>query len=161
MSCWVVNTSPLIYLAQLDRLDLLRRGADEILVPPTVLEELGAKPDPSSFRIDDARRTWLRCEASRDPKLLEVLKLELDAGEAEAIAVAYERSVDRAVIDDLAGRRYVRQLGVPLVGTLGLLLAARLRGELGSLKREIERLKAVGFYAGDELVQKILRAAGE
>ncbi len=51
MSCWVVNTSPLIYLAQLDRLDLLRRGADEILVPPTVLEELGAKPDPSSFRI--------------------------------------------------------------------------------------------------------------
>ena len=48
MSRWVVNTSPLIYLAHLDRLDLLRQGAEEILIPPAVLRELRAKPDPST-----------------------------------------------------------------------------------------------------------------
>ncbi len=161
MSCWVVDASPLIYLAQLDRLELLRRGADEILAPPTVLRELDAKPDASTPKIEAARRAWLRSEAPRDQKLLAVLRLELDAGEAEAIALAYERSADRTVMDDLAGRRYARQLGLPLVGTLGLLLAARLRGELRSLKSEIERLHAAGFYAGDALIQKILQAAGE
>ncbi len=55
MSCWVVNASPLIYLAKLDRLDLLQRGADEVLVPPTVLRELSVKPDASSGKIDAAR----------------------------------------------------------------------------------------------------------
>ncbi len=161
MSCWVVNASPLIYLAQLDRLDLLRRGADEVLVPPTVLREIAAKPDPSTSRIDAALRTWLRREMPRDRKLLEVLKLELDAGEAETIALAYERMADRTVMDDLAGRRYARRLGLSLVGTLGLLLAARLRGEIRSLKSELERLRAVGFYASETLVQEVLRAAGE
>ncbi len=125
MICWVVNTSPLIYLAKLNRLELLRRSADRILAPPTVLTELAAKPDTSTSRIDVAHDTWLRCEPPRNRKVVEVLQLELDAGEAEAIALASECSADRLVIDDLAGRRCARQLGVPLVGTLGLPARAR------------------------------------
>ena len=161
MSCWVVNASPLIYLAHLDRLALLQQEADEILVPPTVLQELRAKPDAATSGIDAASSGWLRCVAPRDRKVVEVLELDLDAGEAEAIALAYERSTDRLVIDDLAGRRYARRLGLPVIGTLGLLLAARLRGELRSLKSEIERLRQAGFYAGEALVREILQAAGE
>ncbi len=65
MSCWVVNASPLIYLAHLDRLDLLRQGASEILVPPAVLLELAAKPDASTARIDAARLSWLRRVSAR------------------------------------------------------------------------------------------------
>ncbi len=60
MSCWVVDTSPLIYLVQLGRLDLLRGGADEILMPPAVLRELRAKPDAWTPDIEVAHRTWLR-----------------------------------------------------------------------------------------------------
>ncbi len=161
MSCWVVDTGPLVYLAQLDRLDLLQQGADEILVPPAVLQEVSAKPDLSASMIADAGRTWLRCETPRDQKMLEVLKRDLDAGEAEAIALAYERSADRTIMDDLAGRRCARKLGLPLVGTLGLLLAARLKGELPSLKSEVEKLSGAGFYVSDRLLEEVLRAAGE
>ncbi len=160
MSLWVVDTSPLIYLAQVDRLDLLRRGADEILVPPTVLQEVRVKRGGSS-KIEAAHRTWLRLEAPLDQNVVKVLQLELDTGESEAIALAIERSANRIVMDDLAGRRCARRLGLSLIGTLGLLLAARLRGELESMKSEIERLRATGFYAGEALVEKILRAAGE
>ena len=161
MSRWVVNTSPLIYLARLDRLDLLRTGPTEVLVPPAVLRELRAKPDAWSSQIEEALQNWLRLEEPHDQKVLEVLLLDLDEGEAEAIALAHERSAERVVMDDLAGRRYARRLGLPLVGTLGLLLAARLRGEIESLKNEIERLQAVGFYASEALVEEVLRAAGE
>ena len=45
MTRWVVDTSPLIFLAKLDRLDLLRKGADEILAPPAVIEEVRAHPE--------------------------------------------------------------------------------------------------------------------
>ncbi len=161
MSCWVVNSSPLIYFAKLDRLDLLQRGADEVLVPPIVLRELSVKPDASTGKIDAVCSTWLRCEAPGDRKVFDVLRLELDAGEAEAIALALERSADRIIIDDLAGRRCARRLGVPVIGTLGLLLAARLQGEIKSLTSEIERLRVAGFYAGEALVKEVLRVAGE
>jgi predicted nucleic acid-binding protein len=161
MSSWVVDTSSLIFLAHLDRLDLLQRSADLILIPPAVLQEVRAKSDVQTSRIEAAHRTWLRLEAPKDQRVLELLLLDLDAGEAEAVALAYERSADRIVMDDLAGRRYARRLGLPLVGTLGLLLAARLRGEIKSLKSEVDRLRAAGFYANEALVARILGAAGE
>lgn len=160
MSLWVVDTSSLLFLAHLDRLDLLRREADEILVPPAVLQELRAKTDSAVKRIE-SQRSWLRLEAPQDMKTLGVLRLDLDAGEAEVIALAYERSADRTVMDDLAGRRYARRLGLPLIGTVGLLLAARLRGEVASLKIEIERLRAVGFFVSEALVAEVLKSAGE
>lgn len=160
MSLWVVDTSSLLFLAHLDRLDLLRREADEILVPPAVFQELRAKTDSAVKRIE-SQRSWLRLEAPQDMKTLGVLRLDLDAGEAEVIALAYERSADRTVMDDLAGRRYARRLGLPLIGTVGLLLAARLRGEVASLKIEIERLRAVGFFVSEALVAEVLKSAGE
>ncbi len=40
MSRWVLDTSPLIFLAKLDRIDLLRAAADELRMPPVVLEEV-------------------------------------------------------------------------------------------------------------------------
>jgi predicted nucleic acid-binding protein len=77
------------------------------------------------------------------------------------IALAHESSAERIVMDDLDGRRFARRLGLEPVGTLGLLLAARLRGELGSLREEIERLEREGFRASPSLVAAVLLAVGE
>lgn len=161
MSCWVVDTSPLIFLASLDRLDLLETGAEEVFAPPAVLAEIRAREDRAAQEVDAASRSWLRSAAPVDRSAVEVLLQDLDAGEAEVIALAREVVADRVVMDDLAGRRYARRLGLPLVGTLGLLLAARLRGEISSLADEIERLQQAGFYASKALVTAVLRAAGE
>jgi len=59
------------------------------------------------------------------------------------------------------GRRLADRLGLRLVGTLGLLLAAKLRGEIPSLRAEIDRLRSGGFRASPALVEEILRPAGE
>ncbi|HSS47365.1 MAG TPA: hypothetical protein VLX28_00330 [Thermoanaerobaculia bacterium] len=40
MNLWVIDSSPLIFLAKLSRLDLLQKGAEEILAPPAVLAEI-------------------------------------------------------------------------------------------------------------------------
>ena len=160
MSRWVVDTSPLIFLAKLDRLDLLRKSA-ESFVPAAVVEEIRAYPDDASRKIEHALSSWLREEKVGERRIVDVLLADLDFGEAEVIALAHESAADRIVMDDLDGRRFARRLGLEPVGTLGLLLAAKLRGELDSLRGEIERLEQAGFRVSSSLVKAVLRAAGE
>ena len=161
MSRWIVDTSPLIFLAKLDRLDLLRRSADEVLVPAAVIEEVRAYSDEASRKIEDALGSWLREEKVEGRQVVDVLLADLDFGEAEVIALAHEMSAERIVMDDLDGRRFARRLKLEPIGTLGLLLAARLRGELNPLREEIERLERQGFRASPSLVEAVLQAAGE
>lgn len=158
---WVVDTSPLIFLANLDRLDLLRNGADMVLAPPAVIHEVRMHPDAASRKVDQALSTWLKVRHVVDLSALEVLQAEVDSGEAEAIALAREVGADRVVMDDLDGRRLARRLGLVAVGTLGLLLAARLRGELPSLQKEILKLRAGGFRVSEALADAAMREAGE
>lgn len=65
------------------------------------------------------------------------------------------------VLDDMVARKVARQLGLEPVGTLGILLAARKRGLVESIKQEIECLKAYGFWISTTLEHKVLREAGE
>lgn len=161
MSLWVADTSPLIFLAKLDRLDLLQRGAKEILVPPAVVAEVQEYRDEAHWRIEEALDKWLTVTPVRDRGVVEVLLADLDPGEAETIALALEIRAERVVMDDLDGRRFARRVELNAIGTLGLLLAACLRGELPSLRAEIERLEEGGFRIGESLRQAVLEAAGE
>jgi predicted nucleic acid-binding protein len=161
MTRWVVDTSPLIFLAKLDRLDLLRHGADEVLAPPAVIEEVRTHTDYASRKIDEAISVWLGVRAVEDRGALAVLLGDLGAGEAETVTLSRQVGADRVIMDDLDGRRFARRLGIATLGTLGLLLAARLRGELPSLRVEIDRLRAGGFRMSEELVEAVLRNAGE
>lgn len=161
MSLWIADTSPLIFLAKLDRLDLLRQSADEVLVPPGVVEEIRRYQDEALDKIEEALGSWLGVRPVAQTQILGILLADLDSGEAEAVALALELRADRLVIDDLDARRLARRLGLAQIGTLGLLLAARLRGELPSLKLEIERLRQEGFRVADSLALSVLRTAGE
>jgi hypothetical protein len=161
MSCWVVDTSPLIFLSKLGRLDLLRHRAQKILVPRAVLTELQARPDQGFPAIEAALGSWLHLVEPGNRSSVDLLRIDLGAGEAEAIVIAREEQAEKIVMDDLDGRRYARLLGLQPVGTLGVLLAARLRGELASLAAEIERLRQLGFRASDALVRTVLETAGE
>ena len=161
MTTWVVNTSPLIFLAELGHLDLLHRNADIICVPPAVLDEVRVKPDRAAQAVDQATQSWLLVRKVGNRQAVEILQADLDLGEAEVIVLAREIGADRVVVDDLDARRIARRLDLELVGTIGLLLSARLRGEIPSIRGEIERLEALGFRVAPDLVEAVLRAAGE
>jgi len=161
VTIWVADTGPLIFLAKLGRLDLLQHGVGRVYVPQAVLNEVRAKPDEAAKAIEEASHSWLSARKVGDQRAVEILLAALDLGEAEVIVLAKELDADRVVMDDLDARRFARRAGFSLVGTLGLLLAARLRGEIPSVKEEIERLSVLGFRATPALVEAILREAGE
>jgi predicted nucleic acid-binding protein len=161
MTLWIADTSPLLFLAKLNHLDLLRQAAEEVVIPPAVLREVEHYPDEACQRIQDACLSWLKTKPVSDLALVKVLLADLDEGEAEVLALAHEARADRVLLDDLDGRRLARRIGLVPVGTLGLLLAARLRGEIPSLREEIEKLQESGFRAHPGLVEAVLREAGE
>ncbi|HEX3528965.1 MAG TPA: DUF3368 domain-containing protein [Thermoanaerobaculia bacterium] len=161
MRIWISDTSPLLFLAKLDRLDLLRQAVGEIMAPEAVFREIKQRHDPASQQIEDARQSWLKARAVTDAALVEVLQADLDEGEAEVIALAFELGADRVLMDDLDGRRLARRIGLTPVGTLGVLLGARQAGKISSLRAEIEKLLNTGFRAHEDLIAGVLREAGE
>ena len=105
--------------------------------------------------------SWLSVGQINNRDLVDILQVDLDLGEAEVVALAREVAADRVVMDDLDARRIARRVGLDLIGTVGLLLAARLRGEIPAVRVEIERLLDLGFRVSPSLVEAVLKEAGE
>lgn len=160
----VSNTSPVLNLAIIGRLVLLRERFGELWIPAAVLRELRVEEGlPGSSAVREARGAgWLRVDEARDQPLVQVLRRDLDAGEAEAIALAVELKADRVLLDEREGREMARSLGLKVTGALGVLLCAFREGKLPSLREAMEELRGrAGFRIGAELFGDLLSESGE
>lgn len=160
----VSNTSPLLNLAILDALDLLVQQFCTLLLPEAVFAELQIDTNlPGAAALRSAYQDGLfRVEPVTDRVRVRLLQRDLDAGEAEAIALALEKSADWLLLDERDGRRAAKALGLRVTGVLGILLRARLQGQLPSLRRAMDDLRnQAGFRISDALYGQLLSAAGE
>ena len=160
----VSNTSPLWNMASIERLDLLREQCPDIRIPQEVWQELQVGHDyPELPRLQQAiDDRWITVESLKNPHLRQSLMLELDAGEAAAIALALELDVDQILLDETDGRTAAKVMGLHPIGILGVLLRAKLEGKLVSLSEEMSRLRhEAGFFIADSLFQFLQDEAGE
>jgi len=144
----VADSACLIALEQIDCLDILTALFEPVLVPPAVDRETGVV------------REWLVVEQPANSALVSSLRLTLDAGEAEAIALAVGRGI-RVILDDRQARAVARELGVHLIGTIGCLLKAKQAGVIAAVRPLIEKLESHHFYLAAALKAEALRLAGE
>lgn len=102
----ISDTSSILNLAIINRLDLLRRQFDRILIPPTVLAELRPESELSGTAAirEAVCAGWIRATKLQDERLAHVLALELDGGEAAVIALALELGIGRILLDERDGR---------------------------------------------------------
>ena len=161
MSIWVVNTSPLVFLGNLGRLELLRHEGREVYIPRAVAEEIAEKPDAAAQAVQAACATWMQVRNVTDQTAVTLVQASLHKGEAEAIVLATELHAERLVMDDQDARRFADRCGLTAIGTLGILLAAKQRGGIASLRAEINALASLGFRANPRLVTAVLQGAGE
>jgi len=157
----VSNSSPIIHLSKIGRLDLLKFLFDTIKIPEAVYKECviegGCRPEVKIIR--DAK--WIKVVNIKDTNLTKLLKAEVDEGEAEAIALALEIGADLVLLDDYEAREKARLLGLKVTGTIGILLKAKKKGLIKSLKDEIENLQLGGFWLRKDFVKKILKIVDE
>lgn len=156
----VVNTSPLIHLAEANLLYLLRDAAPVVWVPEPVAQEIRAygEHDPTARAL--TAQLWLEVK----PVTLlpaEILAWNLGEGESAVLTLARTFPGSVAVIDDLAGRRCAEALNLPLRGTVGLVLAAKQAGRITTARPILERLRDHGMYLSDALLNKALRWVNE
>ena len=159
----VADTGPLIGLARVDKLDLLRLLYGSVVVPPAVREELGIEsgyPGATVLSAAFAER-WITVQSSQGLVIATELAGSLDPGEAEAIALAEERAARFLLIDDAKGRRFARQREIPVVGVAGVLLAAKSAGILAAVASVLRDLSSAGYRLSSPLTSGVLSQAGE
>jgi predicted nucleic acid-binding protein len=156
----VSATSPITNLAAIGQLDLLRQIYGRVIVPEAVFQELtavgGHHPGAVAQQLD-----WIETRAVSNRLLVNALRVELDKGEAEAIALAQELAADLLLIDEHLGRAAATRLGVRIIGLLGVLIEAKHRGLIQEIKPLVDTLMSLGFHVKQDLYQRVLQAAGE
>ncbi len=156
----VVNASPLIFLSRAGLVDLLRTTAERVVVPEAVADEIRRRgpSDPTALVLDQER--WLETvPVARIP--VEIVAWDLGPGESAVLAWAQANPGAEAILDDLLGRKCSATLGIPMRGTLGLVLLARQRGIIPAARPVLDRLRTSGMYLGDAVLLEALKRVGE
>ena len=148
----VADSSPLIAMGRIGRLEILHAVFGQLLVPDAVWQEVveAASGKPGSSEI--AAASWIERRTVSDSALVNLLKHDLGPGEAEAIVLARETGADFVLMDERLGRSAARNLGLKVVGLIGVLIEARKQGLLPDAVETMERLSnEAGFWISAEL----------
>ena len=154
----IVNSTPVIGLANIGRLDVLRQMYGTITIPQAVFDEIKS---PSVQRQVNANRDWIRVEQISDASQKQMYRAKLHAGEVEVMILAQEKKADLVILDDNAAKKTAKFLGLRVIGTLGILVLAKKRGYIKEVSPVLDALKRDGFFVSDDLCDLVLRQADE
>lgn len=149
----VSDSSPLIALAQVRQIDLLPKLFSALVIPPAVAAETA----PTLAVLP----AWIRVLQLKQPLHPETSKGPFGPGEKEAISLALETPPSQVILDDQPARRLARRLGLSVVGTVGILLAAKRLGHLEQVQPVLDALLKADFFLSPELCERVLIQAGE
>lgn len=158
----VSNTSPLTNLAAIGLFHLFYELYGRIHIPDGVWNELNAynKSWPGSKEVASA--PWVEKQTPKNQQIVTALQRDLDRGEAEAIALALELGADLVLLDERDGRRVAQRFGLRVVGVLGILIEAKSKGLVVTIKPHLDDLRQqAGFYIHETIYQYVLTLAGE
>ncbi len=155
----IADSSPLISLATIDKLELLEDYFDEVYVPYAVYKEVSAYDKPFSEKLKKyLENKVLNVE---NQYMVSVLNERIDLGEAEAITLAFEKKADFIILDDLKARKTAIRNGLNVIGTLGLLLEAKKEGRITNLRELIKIFTDNDIRLSEQLIKNVLIEAGE
>jgi predicted nucleic acid-binding protein len=146
----ISDTSCLILLYKIDELELLDKLSKNVFITPSIKSEFGQKlPD------------WIKVKEPSDTHYQKILEMDLDEGEASAIALSFEMDNSILILDDLKGRKIADKLNLRYSGTFGLLLRAKQEGIIVSIKPILDMIRNTNFRFSEKLFDSILEQSGE
>jgi uncharacterized protein len=149
----ISNSSPLIALAQIGQLDLLRRLHPRVSIPPAVAREV----EPTVAELPG----WIVVRELAHPLQPGTVAASIGPGEREVVSLGLELGAALLILDEQPARRLATSLGLRVIGTVGLLMAGKERGFLAKVRPELDRLRAVRFFMDQDLYDRVIAQAGE
>jgi predicted nucleic acid-binding protein len=156
----IADSSPLIGLARIGHLQLMRKLAKRIVAPRAVWAEVTAARTTAPGAREVASQTWIEIQTP-EAQVVAPLLILVGKGEAEAIALAQRQPSAVLLLDDLRARKLAERLGLRRMGIVALLGRAKHAGLIDRLKPCLEALVAGGIYIRRELVEAALKEVGE
>jgi len=153
----VVNTTPLIALAEIGELKLLQELYTEIIIPNAVMDEI--ESEPARTLVTNAE--WIIKRRIVHSERKSLFRTRLHAGEVEVMILAEEESANLLIMDDNTAKKTAKYLGFNVTGTLGVLVKAKQEGLIGEVASLIDRLTDVGFFVDEKTKRIALSMAGE
>ena len=155
----VSNTTPILNLLKIGKLDFLRELYDKVYIPQAVYREIETGKD-RIYYTDLGKLGWIEIVPIKSAPA-RIYLFDLDDGEAETIILAHELTADLAIIDEKLGRRYAALLNIPVTGTIGILLKAKERGLITALAPLLQELRNKSTWINDSLYEKTITLADE
>lgn len=155
----VSNTTPIISLLKIGKLQIIKDLYGEIFIPQEVFNEIEAGKT-KEFYTDLSKIEWIKIEKVQNKKSLSYF-LDLDKGEAEAIVLATEIEADLIILVETLGRFYAKHAGLKVTGTIGILIKAKQVGYVTELKPLLLELRDKKVWLSDSFIQEILMLANE
>jgi predicted nucleic acid-binding protein len=154
----ISNSGPIIALSKIGLLDILEAIYGNILIPDAVYNEVMDTRYQGTIQLDQF--PWLH---KKNVNEIDSLLLKaLDLGEASAIALTIQCKGELLLIDERKGRRFAEQIyGLNIIGTAGLLLIAKKKEIVSSIKPLFERLIVERYFISQEIIQDTCKLAGE
>lgn len=157
----IADTTPLISLMKVGHLSLIQQLFGEILIPNAVYKELVSNtkfPDESrQIRESD----FIKKVEISNTAAVELLRRSsgLDAGESEAIILSDSMDASLLLMDEVKGRQVANQMGIPLMGTIGILLVAYQEKLLSKdeILDCIDVMKVTGRHISNPLYEQLLQ----
>jgi len=128
----ISNTSCLIVLSNIGKLDLLKDVYGVIFITEEVAQEFG-----------DFIPEWINVTAVKDQTKTKLITKTLDIGEASTIALAMEHDDTLVILDDKKARRYAKGIDITFTGSLGVIVKAKQIGlsvDIGEILSDFKRL---------------------
>jgi len=155
----ISNSSALISLLGVEKLDILGKLFETVMIPEAVYNEVFNK---KVSNLDLKKTKFLQIEKVTDRKMVKLLKMQLGYGESEVIALALEKGIDRVIIDDKQARKVADKLGLKVIGTLGILILAKEKQVIKEVRPLVlSMMEKINFRIDRALLNKILGILNE
>jgi len=154
----VANTTPLISLASIGKLELLKDIFGEIIVADAVYNEIKAKQGYGYNEIDT---DFIRVQSIKGIAYRDFLLNQLDLGETETIILAKEIDADFVIIDENIAYKIAKSSELNVVRTLSILLRAKEKGLIPALKPLLDEMIIKGRWYSQRVYKTILEKTGE
>ncbi len=159
----VTNSTPLIALSKINRLELLQEVYRSIYIPEEVYTEVVVNGVGKPGAAEVASADWIICQAVTDKDQVLILHYRtlIDLGECGAIVLAQEIEAERIIIDDRVARQVATEKGLSVVGTVGVLRVAKAQGIIPAVKPILDDLRSQGTRISDKPYYQILETERE
>ncbi len=160
----VCNSSPIINLINVNCLELLEKLYGKVQIPKAVFNELvieGKNKKGVSDIINLTEKNVIIVREVDNIPFVKALNKDLDLGESEVIALAMQINAGLIIIDEVDARNVAQLYGLKITGFIGVLIKAKNRGYISSVKKYINRAMEEGFWINEKLYNKLMELIDE